>query len=312
MEGIFLRKKFNIGLFILFICGLFFIGLYIFLNIVDPTATSELLTFLLFGILIVLIVIPSWLLNFGAFLRIEEDLIKAKYHWFGKIDCKLSDVTFATAQINTLIIQLKDGKIHTITGIENPFPLACVIKRNMTFDSTEQPEDILKNIDYLKSSRKKNLTYLCLCIALMFINIFITVFLTDEKEMYEFGKTDWIIFAIMSAIEIITVIATFYFALKAGKNNIPLQKLQYTLQRRIIETTPLLPGNIIKIVTDDNYSGRITLFKHQTENSVYYAVQEFAPDYTLIKVFESEIFDSDEDLPMNLDVFIDITKKALH
>jgi dipeptidase D len=79
-------------------------------------------------------------LNYGAFIHIDEDSIKAKYHWFGKIDCKLSDVTFAMPQVNTLIIQLKDGKTHTIMGVENSWSLASAIRRNMPFESTEQPE----------------------------------------------------------------------------------------------------------------------------------------------------------------------------
>lgn len=179
MEGMFLRKKFNSWLFLLFACGLFFIGLYIFLNIVDPESTSELLTFLIMGILIILVVIPSWLLNFGAFIHIDEDSIKAKYHLFGKID--------------------------------------------------------------------------------------------------------WTIFAIMGAIEIATVIATFYFAQKIGKNNVSIEKLQYTIQRRIIETQPLLPGNVIKVFADENYTVRLTFFGYPNQTSVYYAVQEFASDYTFFK-----------------------------
>lgn len=91
MEGKFLRKRFNIWLFLLFLCGSAFIGMSVFLNIIDPEATGELLTFLIVGVLICLVVIPSWLLNLGAFIQIDETSIKAKYHWFGKIDCKLSD-----------------------------------------------------------------------------------------------------------------------------------------------------------------------------------------------------------------------------
>ena len=214
MDGVFLRKKFNIWLFLLFVCGLFFIGLYIFLNIVDPKATSELLTFLIIGILIILVVIPSWLLNFGAFIHIDEDSIKAKYHWFGKIDCKLSDVVFAVARVNTLIIQLKDGKTHTIMGIENSWPLASIIRRNMSFEVTEQPEILMEKLNNLKATKKNGLIYVCSGVALMFVIIFVTVFLTGEREMHGFGNIDWTIFAIMCAIEIVTVIAIFYFAQK--------------------------------------------------------------------------------------------------
>lgn len=312
MEGMFLRKKFNIWLFLLFACGLFFIGLYIFLNIVDPGATSELLTFLIIGILIILFVIPSWLLNFGAFIHIDEDSIKAKYHWFGKIDCKLSDVTFAVARVNTLIIQLKDGKTHTIMGVENALPLASMIRRNMSFEVTEQPEVLMEKLNTLKSAKKKGLIYVCYGVALMFIIIFITVFLTGEREMHEFSNIDWTIFAIMVATEIATAVATFYFAGKTGKNNVPIEKLQYTIQRRIIETQPLLPGFVIAVYTDENYTGRITLFGYPNQTSVYYTVQEIASDYTLFKSYESEIFENIEQLQGGFEALIDITDKVLH
>ena len=312
MEGMFLRKKFNIWLFLLFACGLFFIGLYIFLNIVDPKATSELLTFLIMGILIILVVIPSWLLNFGAFIHIDEDSIKAKYHWFGKIDCKLSDVTFAVARVNTLIIQLKDGKTHTIMGIENSWPLASLIRRNMLFKSTEQPETLIEKLNDLKSAKKKGLIYVCSGLALMFINIFVTVFLTGEREMHEFSNIDWTIFAIMCAIEIVTGIATFYFAGKTGKNNIPIEKLQYTIQRRIIETQPLLPGFVIAVYTDENYSGRITLFGYPHDSAVYYTVQELDSGYNLVQEYTSETFEDQEGLIEGFRSLIDITDKVLH
>lgn len=308
----FLRKKFNIWLFLLFVCGLFFIGLYIFLNIVDPKATSELLTFLIIGILTILVVIPSWLLNFGAFIHIDEDSIKAKYHWFGKIDCKLSDVVFAVARVNTLIIQLKDGKTHTIMGIENSWPLASIIRRNMSFEVTEQPEILMEKLNNLKATKKNGLIYVCSGVALMFVIIFITVFLTNDREMHEFSNIDWTIFAIMSAIELATVITTFYFAGKTGKNNIPIEKLKYEIQRRIIETQPMLPGFVIAVYTDENYTRRITLFGYPHDSAVYYSVQEFASDYTLFRAYTSDVYDSQEELPSDFETLIDITDKVLH
>ena len=311
MDGVFLRKKFNGWLFLLFVCGLFFIGLYIFLNIVDPKATSELLTFLIMGILIILVVIPSWLLNLGAYIHIDKTSIKAKYHWFGKIDCKLSDVVFAVARVNTLIIQLKDGKTHTIMGIENSWPLASIIRRNMSFEVTEQPETLNEKLNNLKANKKNGLIYVCSGVALMFVIIFITVFLTGEREMHEFSKIDWTIFAIMCAIEIATIIATFYFAQKAGRNNIPIEKLRYEIQRRIIETQPLLPGFVIAVYTDENYKGRITLFGYPHDSAVYYSVQEFASDYTLFWAYTSDVYDSQDELPADFETLIDITDKVL-
>ncbi|MDY2608895.1 MAG: hypothetical protein SOV91_01415 [Eubacteriales bacterium] len=282
------------------------------MNIVDPTATSKLLTFLIVGIMICLVVIPSWLLNSGAFIHIDEDSIKAKYHWFGKIDCKLSDVVFAVARVNTLIIQLKDGKTHTIMGIKNSWPLASIIRRNMSFEVTEQPETLNEKLNNLKANKKNGLIYVCSGVALMFVIIFITVFLTGEREIHEFSNIDWTIFAIMLATEIATAVATFYFAGKTGKNNIPIEKLQYEIQRRIIETQPLLPGFVIAVYTDENYTGRITLFGYPNDSAVYYSVQAFASDYTLFRAYTSDVYDSQEELPANFETLIDITEKVLH
>lgn len=312
MEGMFLRKKFNGWLFLLFVCGLCFMGLYFFLNIVDTTATNELLTFLIMGILICLVVIPSWLLNLGAFIRIDANSIKAKYHWFGRIDCSLSDVAFVAARVNTLIIQLKDGKTHTIMGVGNPWSLASFIRRKMSFDVTEQPKTLLEELNNLKTAKKTGLIYVCAGVAFMFINIFVTVFLTGEKEMHEFSNIDWTIFAVMGAIEFAAVMITFYFAGKTGKNNIPIEKLQYSIQRRIIETQPLLPGFVTAVYTDDNYSSRITLFTDPHHRAVYYSVQEFASDYTLFRTYTSDVYASQEELPVQFETLIEITEKVLH
>ena len=262
--------------------------------------------------MICLVVIPSWLLNFGAFIHIDENSIKAKYHWFGNVDCKLSDVSFAAARVNTLIIQLNDGKKHTITGVENAWPLCSMIRRNMRFDMTEQPKTLIKKLDDLKVSRKKGLIYVCAGVALMFIVIFITAFLTGEREMHEFNKTDWIIFAIMCGVEIAITVATFCFAKKTGKNDLLTEKLQYAIQRRIIETHPLLPGVVGAVYADEHYTRRFTLFGYPNNDSVYYTVQECALDYTFFKSYESEIFENVEQLADRFETLIDITDTVLH
>ena len=181
----------------------------------------------------------------------------------------------------------------------------------MLFEIAEQPETLIEELNKLKAIKKKGLIYVCSGLALMFINIFITVFLTGDREMYEFRKTDWIVFAIMCVIEIVTVIATFYFARKTGKNNVPIEKLKYCIRRTIVESYPLLPGNVIKVFSDENYTGRITLFGYPNDDSVYYTVQQFASDYTFFKSYESEIFENIEQLQGDFEVLIDITEIVL-
>ena len=197
-------------------------------------------------------------------------------------------------------------------GIKNSWPLASIIRRNMSFEVTEQPETLNEKLNNLKANKKNGLIYVCSGVALMFVIIFITVFLTGEREIHEFSNIDWTIFAIMLATEIATAVATFYFAEKTGKNNIPIEKLQYEIQRRIIETQPLLPGFVIAVYTDENYTGRITLFGYPNVSAVYYSVQAFASDYTLFRAYTSDVYDSQEELPANFETLIDITEKVLH
>ena len=130
--------------------------------------------------------------------------------------------------------------------------------------------------------------------------------------MHEFSKIDWTIFAIMGATEIATVIATFYFAQKTGKNNIPIEKLHYEIQRRIIETQPLLPGFVIAVYTDENYTRRITLFGYPNDSAVYYSVQKSDAKHNLVQEYTSEIFENQEMVIEGFRSLIDITEKVLH
>jgi len=114
-------------------------------------------------------------------------------------------------------------------GVANPWSLASIIRRNIPFEVTEQPEILMEKLNNLKATKKNGLIYVCSGVALMFVIVFVTVFLTGEREMHEFSNIDWTIFAIMVATEIATAVATFYFAGKTGKNNIPIEKLQYEI-----------------------------------------------------------------------------------
>ncbi len=311
MEGIFTRKKFNIGLFLLFLGGLFLIGMYFFLNITDTNTAKESIVILVVGIFICLLIIPCWLINAGAYLRIDEDSIKAKYHWFGKIDCKLSDVDFVLAQMNTLTIQLKNGKRHTITGIQNPWALSSAIREKLCFETPEHTEALIKRIRELKSDKKQGTLYVCLGSAFIFINLFIAIYLTGGRDLHEFYNSDWIILAGMGLMELAIIIATFCFANRVGKSHLPIEKLEYTVRRSVIENTPLQPGHIIAVYADADYTIRITVFGYPHQDEMYYAAQTIDAEYNLERVSMSDIYDHQEEPPVNLSELIDITERCL-
>lgn len=310
-KAIFKRKYFWNVVCLLF--GLFLFGLFVLLFNIDSESTlRDLLTGIIVGAFICIVSTVSLFYNFKAYLYVDDNgHIKGKYRYFGKIDSRISDVEFASEKGNTLIIRLKNGKTHTITGIENAWSLASAIRRNMPFEPTEQPETLIEKLNRLRSSGKKDLIYVCAGSVLMIVYIFVTVFLTDEREMHEFSSMDWTVFIIMGIAELATVLATFYFAQKIGKNRIVIEKLQYAIKRTIIETKPLPLGLVAGVYTDEDYNGRITVLGYPHQSAVYYSVQEFDFEYNLIMVYTSDTYESQEELPEGFESLIDITNAML-
>ena len=103
------QKKYFWNVFCL-LCGVFLIGLFLFVGHKDSEATpSDMLTGILFGVIISIFSIVSLFFNLKAYFYIDENHIQSRYHFFGRINCNLSDVVFVLGRNNTLMIQLKDG-----------------------------------------------------------------------------------------------------------------------------------------------------------------------------------------------------------
>ena len=312
MDGIFIRKKTNIWLVLLLLCGIVFVALYIFLNIVDSEATSEILMFLIMGILCGMVAIPSMLLNHDAYIHVEENTIKAKYHWFGRLDCCIDDVEFVLPQINTLTILLRNGKRHVIMGVENSWALSSAIRRQGFTLESESPDVLYQKLDHIQVVRKKELWWVLGGVALMSANIFIAVLLTGGRDMHEFGKLDWILFAVMGLIELLTLIGLFYAAGRCGKYLLPIEQLKYRLRGAMIASQPLPSNNIKNVFTDENYPGRIIVCGFPNDESIYYCVQEFAGNSELETVHTSEIYDNKNELPEDgFSTLIDVTSRIL-
>lgn len=309
MAKVTFRKKYFWNVFCL-LCGVFLISLFLFVGHKDSEATlGDMLTGILFGAMICTFSIISLFFNFKAYFYIEEDHIQSRYHYFGRINCNLSDVVFVLGRNNTLMIQLKDGKRHTIMGIENAWPLATAIREQIFHIETAPPDDLLSKLETAQAVHKKKLFYTLGCVALMFVNIFIAVFLTGGKDMYAFTKTDWLLFGIMGVIEVLTVVFLFYFANQCGKQNFPIEQLKHQLKGAHIAADPLPAGIVERVYTDANHTGRIVVCGYPNDESVYYCVQEFLGNFILKTVHTSKIYDNEEILSEDADfnILIDIT-----
>ena len=295
------------------VSGLILIGLFIFIGFADEEATpSNIMSGILFGAIISLFSAIILFFNFKAYLYIKDGRIKGKYHYFGKIDCSISDVDFAWSGINTLTVQLRNGKCHTIMGVENSWHLCRIIRQCMTFYITESCESLIEKLDETKAEKKKGLIYVCIGVVLMFVNIFATVFLTGEREMHDFSKTDWMIFSIMGALELATVIYTFYFARLTGKYNIPIEKLKYSIRRTVVESSRVYQDDVIQVLTDMDCAYRIVIKKCADSDGIYYVLEEINEKWNLERGYMSDPFESIDELSEDFEFFLDITEKVLH
>lgn len=114
-----------------FASGLVLIALFLFLKYIDSEASNDVYFVFILGTVFCVCSLVSLLFNHGAFVQIEENHIRAKFHWFGKLDCCLDDIAFVMAQTNTLSILMKNGKRQIIMGLENPWPLSSAIRKHI-------------------------------------------------------------------------------------------------------------------------------------------------------------------------------------
>lgn len=295
--------------------GLFAIGLFVFIGYTDPDSTmAGVLSGVILGAILCLFGILSLLFNFRAYLYIKDDHIKGRYHFFGKISCEISDIAFAQAYMNTLTILLRSGKRYGIVGIGNSAEFCSAIRRATFQPETDAPGNIRRELAEVQAAQKKRITYVIVGIALMFATIFAGVFLTGSRELYDFTKLDWCVFAGMWMVEVLIAAATFYFAGKSSKNHLSVDHLSFRLQGAIIASQPLPSGNPIRVYTDENYSGRLVVFGFPNEDGVYYCVQSFSGrEFRLDTVYTSEIYENENALRADADLspFIDITQHFL-
>ena len=296
-------------------CGLFLIGFTLYVARQDPQA--ELFDTLLLigaGVLIAVVSGIFLMLNHNAFLTFADGRIKGKYHWFGKIDCHISDVEFVQAQINTLVIRMKDGTVHQIMGVLNPWDFVCAMEPRLDFQARESAEELMLQLCDIKHARKREIAFTVCLWVLMMLSIFVTVFLTDGKELSGFVRRDWIIFWIMCAVGVSALVAMFCFAQKAGKKLFLIEALAYRLRRTVIETTPLLPGNAVKVFANRGFYARVTVFGYPNDDGAYYSGEELHRDKYLVDVYRSEVYEKMEWLMDELDEIdglIDITDKFI-
>ena len=310
MRRIFHKKSFW-SIFCL-LCGLFLIGLFVYIGFADKTAGNGIYAGICVGIFICACSLIALSYSTIPVVQIEENHIFARYHWFGKLDCPISDVEFVLPQINTLTVLLKNGKRHVITVVEDSWQISSAIRKQAFTIEKESPERLRQKLNEEKDARKKDLFWVLGASVTLFANILIAVFLTGGRDFHEFGQQDWIVLGLMGVMELITIVVLFYMAQRCGKRVLPIEQLKYRLQGAVIISPPLPPGKVRCVLTDENFYGRIIVCGFPNDDGVYFSIQEFTHDFNLETVYTSEIYEDEADLPFeDISSFMDISTQFL-
>ena len=246
--------------------------------------------------------------NRQGYLQVERGRIHARYHWFGKLDCGLDEVVFSFSQNMTLNILCKDGKHYAIARLANAGELSNEIQRQILSMEQNSPNALKGELERIHERRRREILMVVAGCGMMFVNIFLTVWMTGGRELSVFTRQDWILFGIMATIEMGTVVGTFVFACQSGRRLVDLAYLRHRIQGAAIRTQ-VLPSACVKAVyTDPDYNGRLVVCEIPNDGSLYYVVQEFEDDVRLATTETSRFFDDESELMEELSLdLIDIT-----
>lgn len=309
MEGIILRKNSNhfFGL-LLALGGVVSLVLFFLLRAKDPLAGGEILLFLIAGLVCCLLSVPLWLWNRGAFLRLDETGIRARYNWLGRVDCSFDEVAFAQAQLNTLVILLKNGKRHSITGVSNTLELSQAILRSCYRPETQSPDALQDELKRLEAQRKKGIYRLLGIMGAMFALIFLAIVLTGGRDIPDFSRTDWIIVGGLCVVELALMAVLFPLANRSAKEQLPIAYMKYRMRGALLLHATLPSNQVHSLYVNAENTGRVIVCGFPNRENVYYCVQRITGLNSLEAVRDSEIFDNLSCIPQDeFDGLIEVT-----
>ncbi len=219
------------------------------------------------------------LVNRGAYLRLSEDGIAAKYGLGAKLECSLQSLNYIAVGPAMLTLE-SGGKLHDIGGLANVGEIATWLKQQLPFVVPEESRELLlTQREQIRISRKKWLIATLVSTAMLFVNILLIALATGRRDMRDFTNRDVVFFGIFIVMELLTVIAAFYCANRGGKYMRLLAVNHDKLRCKLIATVPLPLGDAIGVFYDGS-GQRLTLYA-DPEDQIYYITQNMAPGYVL-------------------------------
>ena len=236
--------------------------------------------FVLIGFLFGVFSIFLFNYNKGASLRVDGKNVSARFGFESEIHEPMSKIKKAELIRGGRSIMLYfPDRVCFITHLANAKEICEYICANISKSSPVMTVD--EATENLRKHNKKRYLYLCLTVvffSIMLVHIAWCVLLTNGKGFEAFSENDTLVFAGFAVAEIVTVILTFIFADKCGKQNKICETSRFTLlsaaaaeqKETGIEKYP----NIIDKKFFDGYTYRIIIF-HPADDVYAYMLERF-------------------------------------
>lgn len=286
MDGVFINQKrtrlYNIiGL----VCGLFSVLLFTFVLIVDGEGTLEAFLsscmIVFFALIVSILCGASLYVNKRAFIHVDEERISAFCHYGLSLSCELTDVERVTYGGAGLNIVLKTGKKYNLMNLGNAHELGRFIIKRIP----EKPVPVgskeawIARIPAIKKKKKVESIVAISGFAILILLILVGSSLTGNRELRQFVGADWRIFAIMSAVGVTLLAAACVALRKALHHAEELEYLRKKICQTIFQTTPLQPGNAIRVFAEYDKDQPIRLTVYAVSNSKrVYCIEERVND----------------------------------
>lgn len=317
MDGVFCRQKFlkfqNIlglvsGIILILLFG-FFVAIGEF-DTLDTQIASWF--FLFFGFFTVILCSVSLYVNQRVYIHVDEETISAFCHLGLTLHCNLSDVSGVSYGGAGLNIKLKNGKKYNLMYLENAYAMGKYIQRRITSESAAPvgKEQLLEMVPSLKKRCiQKGITSI-VCFLLLFPEIFLAAALTGWKDLDDFHSGNWTVFTIMACVGVITIAVSCVLLRRCLLDTEELNKLQGMLYQTILRTSPIQPGNAIKLFIDDNVSDsfRLTVYGYPNSEEVYFTIEQVNQNFECECIHISKVYPCIDDLAPEI---IGLTEIAL-
>lgn len=315
MDGVFCKQRFykvyNIlglvsGVFLVLLFGYFIcIGEY---DTLDTMIASWF--FACFGLLISILCGVSLYVNGKAYIHVDEQGISAFCHFGLPLKCGFSDISSVSYGGTGLNIQLKNGRKYSLMNLENAYQTGKYIQRRIPRKAaaSQNKEELMTAILLLGKKRKCEGITAVGCFLLLIPGIILTAALTGWKDLNEFTSDDWPVFAVMACAGVIMIAVGCFLLRKFLLHTDGLNKMQGELTQILLKTSPVRPGNPLKLFLDDDVhaSIRLTVYGYPNSDEVFFTVERIDCNFEIVCVHESRVCSGMEELAPEIEGMTEI------